>query len=389
MSRRHLGLLFLLLTLGRVTPARAASPAERANGPQPRIDLVTVGPGSDLFSLWGHVALCVSAGELVDGRCLDFGIATTADPVELALGTLRGQQLFQAVEVPARDFLAKSQWRDVWSQELRLDPQSRERLLAAYRSALSPPLRYAYEPVLDNCATRVRDLLDHATEGQLGADARLADGPPRRLWAEEALSGRALPLFLLALSGSRTLDEASSAFERMAFPPGLREGVAEHLGAEPIRLHTRADQPPPTSRHAGKILLLGSALLASLALYHGQRRSLVTRRALRVTTGFWLGALSLAPIVGALSALPSLGLSPVLALCWPTDALLGFLPPRWLDHYLRARLSLLAAATLVLGWLTSFAILPAALAVGLPLLTLYATLRPNRRDREASSAVGP
>src|SRR5690606_7196259 len=115
---------------------------------------------------------------------------------------------------------------------------------------------YAYEPVLDNCATRVRDLLDRATDGKLGVDFRVADGAPRRLWAEEALSGRALPLFLLALSGNSSLDEPSSALERMAFPQGLREGVEKYLGAAPSQLHTRVDEPPPTSRNAGKIVLI-------------------------------------------------------------------------------------------------------------------------------------
>lgn len=344
-----------------------------------RVFLVTVGPASDLFSLWGHAALCVSAGELVLGRCLDFGVATTADPVALALGTLRGEALFRAVEGPAERFLAGNQWRDVWVQELPLDEARRERVTAAYHEALTPPVVYAYEPVLDNCSTRLRDLLDRAMDGALGKDFRKVDGPARRVFAENALAGRVLPLTLFALSGNDFLDAATSDYERMAFPDELRLGVARHLGVAPVRLHTRFDAPPAGSPHVGKVVLVLLGLLWSGVLYASRKKRPFVRRLLVTQLGLVLGLFAAVPLFGATMALRSLAASPLLWVLWPTDVALGAFSDTGRARYVRLRLGVLAVGAPGFVIFGSAALLPAVVAVALPLGTLAIVA-----EREAS-----
>ncbi len=212
-------------------------------------DLVTIGPDTDLFSLWGHTALCVSTGEFEGGSCFDFGVAREEDPVRLALGTLQGQPLFAVVKVPARVLLAMSQFRHTWRQRITLEDAPGRELLAELEHAVGARARYAYQPLDRNCTTEVRDRLDRALAGKLRLGAEERSGPPLRRVAEAGISGRVLPLALTALAGGSGLDRLVDAVGAHGAAPrfdasGFRAVVG---GAEPRVYQSRYAAPhqPP------------------------------------------------------------------------------------------------------------------------------------------------
>lgn len=327
--------------LGVVSPALADTAATSdPSHPKQQFTLVTVGPGSALFELWGHSALCVSHGEFEDGVCYDYGWSPVTDPGSLAIGTLRGDALFVPKKWPAATLLRAYQFRDLWTQELSLSESARATLLAKLKGDVAERRAYSYDPVLTNCTTRLRDGIDRELGGRIQASAQGLPGDPLRVFAEKALSGQVLPLALLELAGGERLDAPTSEWERMAFPLSLLESVKRHTGAEPKRIFSRRDRSPDTSRHAGRVVLLLLGLISGALLWRAGRDSLGVRNGAVRGLGLWMTFLSVIPILGVLSALPSLSGNWVLGILLPTDLLLLFGAHRLLPKYLMARVAL-------------------------------------------------
>lgn len=326
-----------LLVLAMVVGAALPVAAEPARAPSlPRFTLVTVGPGSDLFELWGHSALCVSAGPFEDGMCYDYGWTQVTDPVALSLGTLRGQALFVRKKWPAAAVLRAYQFRDVWKQELPLDGTAAATLLARLEADAEDRRSYSYEPLQRNCTTRLRDAVGASSDLHQGTEEPA--GAPLRKMAEAGLSGRVVPLVLLALAGGASLDRPTSEWQRMALPFGLMESVRRQLGAAPERLFSRLDQPPPTSPHAGRIVLFFLAVVSGGLGWRARRASSRARLVVQRSLGLWLTFLSLVPIAGTLSVFPSLSPNWLLLVLVPTDLVLLLGDHRFLQKYLVARL---------------------------------------------------
>lgn len=332
------GAFFALVPVLLLAQAAAAAQVDAPAGHH--FTLVTLGPGADLFELWGHSVLCVSQGTFEDGMCYDYGWSRVTDPAALAVGTLRGEALFVPKKWPARAVLRAYQFRDFWKQKLIFDEGVQRSLLARLEADVAGRRGYCYEPVLENCTTRLRDAMNRELGGGLDAERQGRPGPPLRTFAEQALRGRVVPLVLLELGGGARLDAPTSEWQRMAFPKGLLESVHGHLGAKPERVFSRRDQPPETSRHAGRLALLVLVLVSSALTWRMSSASPLKRSVVVRSLGVWLGFLSLIPILGAMSALPSLSGNWLLAVLVPTDLLLllgvrGFLP-----KYLLVRVAL-------------------------------------------------
>jgi len=386
------------ILLGVAAPVRAEESEEandhsavQAEADEPTLTLLTVGPGSDMLELWGHSALCVSSGEFEKGVCYDYGWSPALDVSKLIVGTLSGERLFVPTSFPAERMLAVYQFRDVWKQKLELTPEQTEKLLARLRADVNEERAYAYEPVFDNCTTRLRDVVDEVTSGTLRKDSEASDGAPLRSFAEEGLRGRWIPLAALALGGGARLDRKSSEWERMAFPIDFMDSVEKRLNAPKERLFTRLDAPPPTSVHAGRVALL--VLSGGLALFIWRAKK-TTLRAKSGLVGLWLAFLSLVPLAALSTSLPSLTPNWTLLLLPPTDLLFFARPGQILRRYgsVRAGSSLLLGLLSALG-LIEQSLVAVSLVALLPLGALVLRLKQdeggqNGRARAASSSTG-
>lgn len=311
-------------------------------------EVYTMGPGADVFSRFGHAALCVRDAESPGGRCYNYGTTDFSTPGPLTWRVLRGRALFWVSTAPLDVMLAwyANEDRTVWRQRVRLTPDAAAALARRLRDDLRPGSReYVYHHFRDNCTTRVRDHLDAVT---LGALRGAADAPHGPTWRAMVRAGFADDPGLLAASAlllGRPLDAAPTRWEAMFLPAVLRAEVARRLGAPPEVVHARRG-PLPAPRPASDALAF-AALAVALALL-----SLGRRRPLRALAGLVTGALgALVWGLSLASTLPELRDNDLRAVLLPTDLALGLLRGRALTLYARARvvMALVASALHALG----------------------------------------
>ena len=121
--------------------------------------------------------------------------------------------------------------RSITLQELRLSPATKRAMQAALDENAKPDKRaYKYDYFLDNCSTRVRDVIDRAG-GRLHASARV---PGRQTLREHALRMTAQPFWLylaLDIVLGPSVDRPIDRWAEMYLPMELASGVAAHQGA--------------------------------------------------------------------------------------------------------------------------------------------------------------
>jgi hypothetical protein len=158
--------LALLLSLN-------VSPAPWAPGGPSRpedlvVSLVTFGPGDDLPSWWGHIALVVEDQRLQHGRLYNYGMFGFS--TGFVHKFVQGRLEFWVGEdsVVGTYQLYKQLDRDIHIQQLNLTPAQAKSIAEALAQNVQPENRdYLYQHYDDNCATRPRDMIDRALNGAL------------------------------------------------------------------------------------------------------------------------------------------------------------------------------------------------------------------------------
>ena len=342
------------------------------------IDLYSIGPGNYIFSKFGHSAICVTNDEHPQGLCYDYGVTDAPDPAALVWGTLRGQKEFVSVAVEL-DVLLKAfseQDRDIFKQTIPLDEASAERLADSLELDVQDHVRYAYDPAMENCTTKIRDVLDRYLGSKLSAP-----GPGTRSTTmsyrdivEEPFSGRILEETLLALLVGPVADRHPTPYEALFLPFDLRDAIEARLGVKAEQIHKRERGIElRTSTNVGRGTLVLVGLFLSAIVWAGARKKAPGfTRAVR-GVGVVLGLVALGVDLFAIVAVyPWLAHNWVLVLLWPTDVLVGWLPPPKLATYLKARMGVLAVVGLAsLIHLIGQPLVAVALFAALPLGTIY------------------
>ena len=326
--------------------AARADTLPSVNAPQPpRIEVYTMGPGADLFSAFGHAAICVKDRVDPQGRCYNYGTADFRTPVPLTWDFIRGRARFwvSVVELPWLVRAYAREDRAVYRQVLTLPPAQAERLAQALADSTDERVKYyRYHHFDDNCTTRIRDLVDRATDGALARDP--ADrGHSFRGWAREGFRGNWPLLAVVELVLGRSADRATDTWSAMFLPSELRAAVMERLHAPPEEVVHRRAPVPGGSRWLGVLAFaIGGALLALLVAL-GARLGGGWWRASLVPSALLLGLVgAIVFALASLSSFPELIWNESLLSFWPTDLLLPLLPRRWLTRYLALRLVVLA-----------------------------------------------
>lgn len=130
--------------------------------------LVTFSPGDDVPSWWGHGSLVVEDKRLQQSRLYNYGMFTFNDTMlaRFAMGRLEFWVGHSPVGATFRFYQAED--RDVRIQELNLTPEQRVTVAKRLADNVLPQNReYLYHHYIDNCVTRLRDMIDVAVGGQL------------------------------------------------------------------------------------------------------------------------------------------------------------------------------------------------------------------------------
>ncbi len=302
----------------------------------PRISVYTMGPGAELFSTFGHAAICV------EQRCYNYGTADFATPLPLTWSFVRGRARFWVSLLDERSMLAyyASENRAVWRQTLPLDDDAATRLAAALEASTDERVKYyRYHHFDDNCTTRIRDLVDDAAGGTLKREAR-DTGLSFRQWARQGFAGHWPLLFAVDLLLGRSSDRRTSSWDAMFLPSVLRVELATRLHAPPVMVVRSTRPPPDGAPWLGELAFIVGGLLLALLIAFGRRAGLAASGVVLGIIGVILWSLF------ALSTFPELVRNENLMIFWPTDLLLGLLPRRQLSRYLDARLLVLATVGL-------------------------------------------
>jgi hypothetical protein len=210
----------------------------RSQGEDLLIHVITFGPGDVIPEMFGHNAIVVEDTRLHEERMYNYGEYRFAS--NLLPNYLRGELDFYVGERPVAPTIRiyREKNRSVHSQTLALSPAQKLRLAKLLADNILEENRsYRYDHYLDNCATRIRDILDKATDGQVSASAKAA--PARTTLREHTRAMTAVNFPVGLIIDAFTNDEVdqpgsrwSEAFLPREFAELLRElTVTDETGA--------------------------------------------------------------------------------------------------------------------------------------------------------------
>jgi hypothetical protein len=348
--------LVVLVSMAWAAPAGADAgggarpPAhEELYAEEPTIELVTMGVGALIWERHGHIALCLRYRSN-PGRdvCYNYGIADFHKPISMAWGFFRGTKSFWVGKMRADHMLANYEYADrtIWYQPLPLTLEQKRQVIEKLESDIRPENRYySYDHFLDNCTTRVRDVIDDAAGGVLRAmaDQQPAGDETFRDLAREGFFGMRGPLLITDLAMGRSTDRIPTYWERMFLPDYLREAVQKHWGIEPYVAYQRKGAPPLEDGPSGRVLLalvllvLTAPAWATRLLGRFQRAGLAIAVVPYVVLGTVLWGLAL------ISPLDYVRWNETCLILLPADILLiAFLSPARRRRYAQLRVGMLA-----------------------------------------------
>lgn len=254
------------------------------------IQLVTFEPGDDIPSWFGHTALVVEDTRLNTSRLYNYGMFSFDSTMlaKFAMGRLE----FWVGESSVKrtyDFYASLN-RGVTIQELNIRPEKRAEIARFLADNVLPENRdYLYHHYDDNCATRIRDVIDLATDGQFATAAKA----PARFTLREHTRRHARhnpPMdILLMFMMNNEIDKPITNSEEMFLPAELEMSVDKFEYTDPdgnriplvkkrttYATSTRAPIPAAPSLLWPFTLLTGLATGAiAIALGHYKKRRLL------------------------------------------------------------------------------------------------------------------
>jgi len=254
------------------------------DGDAPRISLVTFGPGPEVHQAFGHNALIVSGRGYATPAVYNYGMFGFGPGMIPKF--LRGRLEFWTGVMPLPrtfDFYVGAD-RDIRLIPLKLTVAQRYQVAAELARDASPEHRdYLYDHYSNNCSTRVRDVIDHALNGQL----KKALSKPGRFTLREHTRRYMqhdplidwLMMFGLNDSVDQPLAQWGETFlpdelERalIALPPLGPPGQQASILGERVMVYRSTRQAPPESPDTRwPWLLLIGIVNAALVLWTGLR----------------------------------------------------------------------------------------------------------------------
>jgi len=241
-----------IIVIALVGPAAAQPPVQQTEQEKalseefPRVELVTMGVGSLAWERHGHIALCIEYANPRENACYNYGIGDFHHPLAMAWGFFRGNGSFWVGKMNPREMLGIYQYADrtIWVQKLPLtQPQKKQIIDKLEFDILEENKHYAYDHFWDNCTTRVRDILDDATDHALSKMVVETDDRTYRDLAREGFAGMRLFSLITDLAMGRVTDRVPSYYERMFLPDYLREAAIPLWHAEPVAIYARKGPP--------------------------------------------------------------------------------------------------------------------------------------------------
>ena len=244
------------------------------------VSLLTISDGKPLYSWFGHSAILVTTA---DGRSYTFDYGTFSfNDEDFFVNFAFGRLWFLCVCENARYQLQEieEEGRTVTKVVLPLTTDQKKAVIEFLNTNSRSENRvYLYHHYEDNCATRLRDIIDRTTGGAFQSWAKSVSGYTFRQQASRALSRSPIVLWALDFLQSGRIDRAATLWDEMFLPEVLEKGVVEYFGLEKETVtgnpdHRSGTAETPRSNILFSIIMgivLGGA--ASVLIILGKRKA--------------------------------------------------------------------------------------------------------------------
>lgn len=167
MKKHTIILIFIILS--HLSPLPAQQPDNyRWLSADAFASLLTCGPGDEFYESFGHSALRVCDSTNHIDLVFNYGCFDFAQP-HFYLNFAKGRMDYCVMALPFADFMLEYQYfrRSVWEQRLRLSPDELNRLFTSLCINAQPEnMYYKYDFFRDNCATRVREMVERSLDSR-------------------------------------------------------------------------------------------------------------------------------------------------------------------------------------------------------------------------------
>lgn len=224
MMKNRLISLILLLTAGTISTGSETN-AQSAQNLQ--ISLLTCSPGKEIYSIYGHNAIRIRDREGTYDYVYNYGTFDFHTP-GFALKFLRGKLPYLLSINNFNRFLDEYNYlkRDVTEQVLQTDSVSAAKILNFLTENYKPENRaYPYDFFYDNCATRLRDVINTGWEGRIVWDEAKSTGKTFRTIIKEYQAVWPWLNFGVDLIIGAKADKPASLQETMFIPDYLMQAI--------------------------------------------------------------------------------------------------------------------------------------------------------------------
>jgi hypothetical protein len=206
---------------------------QTANGqtlsPAARVSLITVSPGSELYSSFGHTAIRVIDPVASQERIFGWGtfdFTTDNFYVKFLRGTL--PYTVSITDMYSMQYGYQIENRSIREQVLDLTPAQRQRLFDLLNENYQPENRtYQYKFYYDNCATRPRDKIAEACGDSLRIPSKtVMTGKSYRDWMNDYLGQQPWAKVGMNLALGTPADVKTTGWQAMYLPDQLHDQLA-------------------------------------------------------------------------------------------------------------------------------------------------------------------
>ncbi|MFD1143058.1 DUF4105 domain-containing protein [Larkinella insperata] len=195
--------------------------------PQAKISLITIAPGDEVYTSFGHTALWVSDPMYGIDKVYNYGtFASYTDNyyIKFLQGTL--PYYVSVYPMPNQLYASQLENRSVKEQILNLSDAQKQRLYTMLETNARPENReYRYRFYYDNCATRPRDMLVKACGDSLRFVNVVDSTKSYRDWMNEYLTTQPWARMGMNLGIGYPADRTASSWEAMYLPDNVFEEV--------------------------------------------------------------------------------------------------------------------------------------------------------------------
>ena len=252
--------------------------------------LVTCGPGTEVYSIYGHSALRIIDPSEETDLAYNWGVFDFATP-NFAWKFAKGRLEYMLGVYPFERFIQEYffEQRSVYQQKVNLEPDEIETLFALLKENMKPEnIKYKYDFFYDDCSTRIRDILEKTLGDKLSYPPETSGDVPtfRELVKEYQKRYPWLQMGIDLLLGMPSYKKASFR-DRMFLPFDLQEGLTDAVvnrngETVPLLQSTEIllefDPPEIKTSFLIKPFLVFSLLLIVIIIMSGTIRNVKTNR---------------------------------------------------------------------------------------------------------------